>query len=71
VGKVVEFNGITRLDIDPQKVLGRALTAELDGVVILAYDKDGEEYFASSYADGGLVLWLMERCKQKLLKVGE
>lgn len=65
------FNGITRLDLPAERVLTEALGSGMEGVVILGYTKEGEEYFASSYADGGLVLWLMERCKTKLLEVGE
>ena len=66
MGKVVDFGGITKLDLSPERVLAMA-EGHLEGVVILGYDKDGEEYFASSYADGGEVLWLLERCKIRLL----
>lgn len=67
--KVVEFPGITTLDLPPERVLQKALDKGLDGVVVMGYDEDGEEYFCSSYADGGEVLWLMERMKLKLLTV--
>ena len=67
MGKVVDFNGITTLDLDPQRVLDAAKKEELDGVVILGYTKDGKEYFASSYADGPEVNWLIDRVKAKLL----
>lgn len=63
---VVMWNGITKLDLDPDRVLDAAL-GKLDTVVILGYDKDGDEYFASSVSDGGTVVWLMERAKMKLL----
>lgn len=68
MSKGIEFTGITRHNLDPNKVLSKA-TGELSGVVVLGYDKEGEEYFASSYADGGDILWLLERCKLKLLTV--
>lgn len=58
---------ITRLDIPAERVLEQAL-GKLEKVVVMGYDKDGEEYFASSMADGGDVLWLMERLKQQLLR---
>lgn len=68
MSNVVGFTGITRLDIDPDRVLGAA-AGQLEGVVVLGLTKDGEEeYFASSYADGGTVVWLLERCKKKLLE---
>ena len=68
MGKVVDIGCITRLDLSPDRVLDAAV-GELDGVVILGYKKDGSEYFASSYADGGDVLWLLGRLKKQLLEV--
>lgn len=65
---VVRFTGITKLDIPVDHVIESAL-GRLEGVVILGYDKDGQEYFASSYADGGDMLWLLERAKKALLEV--
>lgn len=71
MSNVILFNGITRLDLDPERVIEAAAKAGLTAVVILGYDADEEEYFASSFADGGDVLWLLERLKLKLLRVGE
>jgi coenzyme F420-reducing hydrogenase delta subunit len=68
MSNVIRFNGVTRLNVEPDIVLEAAIGA-LDGVVVLGYSKDGEEYFASSYADGGDVLWLLERLKKQLLEV--
>jgi len=67
MGEVVELGGVTRLDLPPDRVLEKA-KGKLTGVVIIGYDEDGDEYFASSYADGGTVLWLMERAKLRLFK---
>ncbi len=58
---------ITSLDIPAERVLNSALAKELDRVVVMGYDKDGAEYFASSMADGADVVWLAERIKKKLL----
>lgn len=66
---VVEWGGITRLDMPPERVLTKALDGKLTSVVILGHTEDGDEYFASSLADGGDVLWLLERCKKLLLEV--
>lgn len=65
---VVDFPGITKLDLDPERVL-KAASGELTEVVILGFTKDGDEYFASSKADGGSVLWHLERAKLKLLNI--
>lgn len=67
---IVRFTGITKLDMPADHVLESAL-GKLEGVVILGYDKDGQEYFASSYADGGDMLWLLERAKKALLEVAD
>ena len=68
MGDVIELGCITRLDLPPDKVLEKAI-GQLDSVVIMGYDKEGEQVFASSIADGGQVLWLLEQCKLELLKV--
>lgn len=65
---IVPFPGITRLDYAPDMIL-EAAVGNLKGAVVIGYNHDGTEYFASSYADGGEVLWLLERCKKKLLEI--
>lgn len=70
MSKVIPFTGITKLDMPPDHILEQA-KGKLEGVVVMGYREDGEEYFASSYADGGTVNWLLDRCKTKLLAVGE
>lgn len=65
---VIPFGEITHLDIDPDRVLTSAV-GKLECVVIVGLGKDGEEYFASSMADGADALWYLERCKKKLLEI--
>ena len=69
MSNIILFNGITKLDLDPDMVLENT-KGKLDGVILIGYDKEGEEYFASTYADGGDVLWLIERMNLRLLNVG-
>ncbi len=69
MGKVILFNGNTKLDLPPDRVLESVIGKGLEGIVILGYDKDGKEFFSSTYADGGTVLWLLERLKKQLLEV--
>lgn len=71
MSEVVDFPGVTRLPTDPYRIIKRACQAELTSVVILGFDKDGNEFFAASDADGGTVLWHLERAKLKLLQVHE
>lgn len=68
MGKVIPLNNITRLDLPVDRVLEGAKD-QLEGVVLLWYNNDGDLYFASTYADGGEVLWLIEQCKKQLLEV--
>ena len=68
MGKVIYFNGITRLDLPPDRILEEA-KGTFEGVVLLGWNNDGKMYFASSYSDGGTVLWLLEQCKKALLDI--
>lgn len=61
----------TRLDVPPSRILAGAAECGLESVVVIGYDADGGEYFASSAADGGDVLWLLERCKRALLSTAD
>lgn len=63
------FPGITTKDHNPDVMLKLA-AGELDEVVILGWDKNGELFFSSNVADGGTVLWLIEKAKLMLLAVG-
>lgn len=63
---VIPFRGITKLDLDPDVILDD-LKGQVQGFVLMGWTAEGEEFFSSTYADGGTVLWLMERCKRKLL----
>ena len=65
---VIPLGNVTRLDVPVDRVLDMAKGKIPNGVVIMGYDEDGQEYFASSIADGGTVLWLLERLKQQLLE---
>ena len=67
MGKLINFTGVTRLDTPSERVIEGLLEEDLEGIVVMGYTKDGQTYFASSYADGGTVIWLMEQMKQALL----
>ena len=67
--QIIELDNITSLDIPVERVLRKADEADLSMVVVIGYDQDGEEYFASSIADGPEILWALERAKVLLLQV--
>lgn len=70
MSNVVDLNVITTLPLDPDRVLQGAV-GKLDRVIVIGIDKDGEEYFASSEADGGTAVWDLERAKIKLLRCAD
>lgn len=66
-GKVIPMRGlISRLPVDPDEVL-EACVGNMKTVLVIGWDNEGEEYFASSTPDGGDLLWLMERFKHGLI----
>jgi hypothetical protein len=69
MAQIITLPCITKLDLPPERIVDAAREANLAGIVVMGYTTDGEVYFASSYADGGNVMWLMELCKAKLLKI--
>ena len=70
MGTITTLPVITRLNLDADRTLEN-LDGKLEGFVLAGYDKDGNEFFSSTYADGGDALWLLERCKMALLSQGD
>ena len=68
VTNVVTLPVITTLDLDAERVLEGAINSTLQSCIVLGYDADGEFYFASTMADGGDALWLLEMAKLNLFK---
>jgi hypothetical protein len=69
MGDVVNLTQPTKLDGSPQRILDAALEANLKHVVVVGYDQEGNEYFASSYADGANAAWALQRGCVKLLRL--
>lgn len=65
------FNGVTRHNLDPNRVLDAARNAQLKNLTIIGYDSEGEFYFASTEAGGPSVLWDLMKAAQKLMEAGE
>ena len=64
---VIEFNGITKLDLEPDRVLENT-KGKLKSFLIIGYDTDDEFYFSSTLANAGEMLWLIELAKKQLLE---
>ena len=68
MSNVVKFPGETLLDLNPDDILDEA-KGKLEKVMIIGYTEDGEEYLASSFADGMVAVWLLERFKHLLINI--
>jgi hypothetical protein len=67
MGELIQFRGVTKLNLDPDITL-EGTKGKLKDFVIMGYDKEGEIFFSSTMADGGDVLWLLERFKAMLMR---
>ena len=68
MSNVVKFTGETLLDLNPDDILEEA-KGKLEKVMIIGYTDDGEEFMASSFADGMTAVWLLERFKHLLISI--
>jgi len=66
--EVIELDVVTSLDLPPERILRKAQEAGLTEVVVIGLTDDGREYFCSSVADGGNVLWHLERARHRLMR---
>lgn len=66
MGEVVDFDGFTKHDIDPDKVL-EGNKGEFSRVLVIGWSKETDELVvASSFTDGAGIMWLLERAKHRL-----
>lgn len=70
MSEVAGFGGLTKLDVPVDKVLDGAASATLEAVFVLGRDADGTLYAASSVADMGDVLIMIEEWKHELFSGG-
>ena len=67
--EIIEWDGVTSLDIPVERVLSRALRANLDSVVIVGWREDGSFYFCSSKADAADCAWALQRGVYELNRI--
>lgn len=68
---VLKFSGITTRDLPPELILREAAKVKFQRVLVIGVTEDGKEYHTSSAADGGTVLWDMERVRHRLMKMSD
>jgi hypothetical protein len=57
---------VNRLSVNCDRLLQDAIDEGLQDVIVIGYKKSGELYAASSTADGGEIVYLLELLKHKL-----
>ena len=62
---------LTKMDIPPERIVQGLGEFAFDSIVVVGSLKDGSEFFSSNLADGGTVLWHLERAKFKLLAIAQ
>lgn len=68
LGNVVSAPIISRVDCSADDTVREAL-GKLDAVVIVGYDREGNEYYASNVADGANALWHLQRGIHNLMTI--
>lgn len=68
MGEVVHYLFNPKADIPPEQILEAAIDKELETVIVIGMRKDGSDYFASSIAHSGSMLFMLERLKKDLLE---
>ena len=64
--KILEFNGMTTLDIPAKKVLDGAKHCK--DVIVVGRDENGDMHFGSSMGNAAEILWLLEVCKAYIME---
>ena len=66
-GTILPLHAARANDLPPRTVLQAAQVADLQSVILLGYDKNGEEYIATSHADRHQTLCLLNRAREMLI----
>jgi hypothetical protein len=67
MSNIVDFPGITTVDLAPDRVLQAAIDVKLKTAIVIGYTENGDEYLATSTASGPTVLWLLERVRHAMM----
>lgn len=65
---VIMSPNVTSLDLTPARILQMAFDADLESVVVVGYDKNGNEYYAATAGDPAETIWLFERSKHRIMR---
>lgn len=69
MAEIIRFPGVSRLDLNPNVILEEALKKGLQSAVVIGFDGEGEDFFSSSVADAGDVLYFLRRAEHRLMRM--
>lgn len=61
---------VTKLEVPVDRVIASAVDANLQDILIIGFDEQGDFYFASSNPNGPDTLWLLELARVRLMRAG-
>jgi hypothetical protein len=67
MAQIIQLDQPTRAGAEPAQILRGAIAANLDQVLVIGWTPAGELYAASSTADAGEHIWLIETLKNAIL----
>jgi len=70
MAEIFTFNGGTRLDIDPDRVL-QELHGQLEAFVLAGITKDGDDMFVVTFASLPEAFWMAEKLRDNIKERGE
>ena len=70
MARIYTFNGGTRLDTDPDRVL-QELHGQLDAFILAGITKDGDDIFVVTFASLPEALWMHEKLRDNIKERGE
>lgn len=66
--EVIEFPKEARHEVEPDVVLSEAM-GQLTDVVVVGWDKDGNDFYHSSMADAKQAYWHLARAQWRLMRM--
>ena len=67
MGKVIELDLPTLVDIPAEKILTKAVEQDLDHCVVVGYTQDGQLFFSSTTSNAANVVFMLEQAKFQLV----
>jgi hypothetical protein len=71
MGEVVQLDVITKGEVPPQKVVDGIDCENIEHLIVVAFDKNGELEISMSSGEIPINLWMLELAKKRILEASE